>query len=74
VLDPTISQDLILALLKIAFVLGAFFYFVYSFIVARQIRIMKKTLITGFSSLVTLLGYLNLMIALLLLIAFLLFL
>jgi hypothetical protein len=74
VLSPITNQDLILALVKIAFVIGAFFYLIYSFVVAKQIRIMEKTLITGFSSIITLLGYVNLTIAILTLLGFLLFL
>jgi hypothetical protein len=73
-LNPTINQDLILALFKIVFVIGAFFYLIYSFVVAKQIKIMEKTLITGFSSIITLLGYINLTIAVLTLLGFLLFL
>jgi len=73
-LNPIINQDLILALFKIAFVIGAFFYLIYSFVVAKQIRIMEKTLITGFSTIITLLGFINLIIAILTLLGFLLFL
>jgi len=61
-------------LLKIIFVGAALFYLIYTFIVVRQIQIMKKTLITSFSSSVNLLGLVNLLLALTLFVGFLLFL
>ncbi len=62
------------SLLKLIFVGGALFYLIYTFIVMRQIHIMKKTLITSFSSSVNLLGLINLFLALSLFVGFLLFL
>jgi hypothetical protein len=73
-LEIIFNQDLALAFFKIAFVLGAFFYLIYSVVISRQIVIMEKTLITGFSSIITLLGYINLIVSILLLLGFLLFL
>ena len=49
--------------LKFIFVTGALFYLIYTFIMFRQIQVMKKTLITSFSSGVSLLGLLNLILA-----------
>ncbi|KUK78903.1 MAG: hypothetical protein XD95_0716 [Microgenomates bacterium 39_7] len=70
----TIDQNFVFILLKIFFVIGAFFYLIYSGVVAKQIVVMKKTLITDFSSLITLLGLINLIMATVLLLAFILFL
>jgi len=68
--DPSLSQ----ALLKIVFCFFALFYFFYSFVVVRQIAVMKKTLITGFSDTITLLGLINFVLAALALFGFLIFL
>ena len=69
-----IDQNFIFILLKVFFVIGAFFYLIYSGVVAKQIVVMKKTLITGFSNIITLIGLINLIMAALLLFAFILFL
>lgn len=66
--------NIVQSILKFTFVTGALFYLIYTFIVFRQIQIMKKTLITSFSSSVSLLGLLNLLLALGLFVGFLLFL
>ncbi len=66
--------DLVQGVLKFVFVVGALFYLIYTFVVVRQIHTMKKTLITNFSSSVSLLGFLNLLLALGLFVGFLLFL
>lgn len=55
--------DLIQIALKFIFVVGAFFYLIYTFIVFRQVQVMKNTLITSFSPMVSLLGFLNLLLA-----------
>lgn len=55
--------DLIQIALKFVFVVGAFFYLIYTFIVFRQVQVMKKTLITSFSPMVSLLGLINLLLA-----------
>jgi hypothetical protein len=65
---------IIQAVLKFIFVTGAIFYLVYSFIVLRQIQVMKKTLITSFSPSVNLLGFVNFFLAIALLVGFVLFL
>lgn len=49
--------------LKFVFITGAIFYLVYAFVVFRQVQIMKKTLITSFSPSVSLLGFVNLLLA-----------
>ncbi len=68
------DTTLVHTFLKFIFVTGALFYLVYSFIVFRQIQIMKKTLITGFSAGVNFLGVINLFLAAALLTGFVLFL
>ena len=70
----TFNPNITLIFLKIFFVIGAFVYLLYSVIVAKQIMVMKKTLITGFSNVINLLGFINLIIAAILLFAFILFL
>ena len=66
--NPTWS----LIFLKIIFILGSLFYLFYSFVVVRQIAVMKKTLITGFSDNITLFGLINLILATIVFFAFLL--
>lgn len=58
-----INPAIMTTLLKFFFVLGSAIWLVYSFIVFRQISIMKKTLITKFSSNINFLGLINLFIA-----------
>lgn len=55
--------NLIQIALKFIFVVGAFFYLIYTFIVFRQVQVMKKTLITSFSPMINLLGLINLLLA-----------
>lgn len=57
------SLDLIRIILKIVFVVSAALYLGYTFIVFRQIQVMKKTLITSFSPSINLLGLINLFLA-----------
>ena len=70
ILNPIIIEHL----LKFFFVLGSAIWLIYSFIVFRQISIMKKTLITGLSSSINLLGISNLLLALFVFLGFLFFL
>jgi hypothetical protein len=72
--DVFFNQDFNFALLKLFFTLGALVYFIYSVVVAKQITVMKKTLITGFSSIINLFGLINLIIAATTLFAFIFFL
>ncbi len=57
------SLDWIRIILKIVFVVSAALYLGYTFIVFRQIQVMKKTLITSFSPSINLLGLINLFLA-----------
>lgn len=68
------DSQIIAGILKFLFVTGALFYLLYTFIVFRQIYIMKKTLITSFSPAVSLLGLINLVLATGVFVGFLLFL
>jgi hypothetical protein len=68
------NVEIVQGILKLIFIIGALFYLIYTFVVFRQIQIMKKTLITSFSPSVNLLGFFNLLLALGLFVGFLLFL
>lgn len=68
------SIDIVQGALKFVFVTGALFYWIYTFVVFRQIQIMRKTLITSFSPSINLLGLINLLLATGLFVGFLLFL
>lgn len=68
------DAEIIRLALKFIFMTGAIFYLVYTFIVYRQIQVMRKTLITGFSLSVNLLGLINLFLAITLVVGFFLFL
>jgi hypothetical protein len=50
----------LLALIKLLFIIGGALYFLFAFVVIRQIAIMKKTLITPLELEVTTLGWLHL--------------
>lgn len=68
------NLDWIRIILKIVFIVSAALYLGYTFIVFRQIQVMKKTLITSFSPSINLLGLINLFLAAGLLVGFILFL
>ena len=57
--------------LKIIFVLLAGLYLAFAFVVIRQISVMKKTLITPFSPVIAIIGYLHFLIALMVFFSFL---
>jgi len=69
-----LSLDLVQISLKFIFVVSAFFYLAYTFIVFRQVQVMRNTLITSFSPVVNLIGLANLLLAVALFVGFLLFL
>ena len=73
-INDILNPNIMMTLLKIFFVLGSAIWLVYSFIVFRQISIMKKTLITKFSSNINLLGLINLFLAVIMFFSFLFFL
>lgn len=68
------SLDLVQISLKFIFVAASIFYLVYTFIVFRQVQVMRKTLITSFSPMINLFGLINLLLAIALFVGFLLFL
>lgn len=57
------EYELVNVVLKLMFLVLAFMFVVYSFIVFRQVSIMKRTLETNYSSLVTFLGMIDLFMA-----------
>lgn len=61
---PDSTMSLFYLVLKIMFIIGALIYLIFSFVVVRQIHIMRSTLITPFSSFVQIIGYIHLLIAL----------
>lgn len=50
----------LLGFVKLLFIVGGALYFVFAFIVIRQIAVMKKTLITPLGNHVSILGWLHL--------------
>jgi hypothetical protein len=50
----------LLGLVKLLFIVGGVLYFAFAFVVIRQIKIMKKTLITPLEIEVTMLGWVHL--------------
>lgn len=48
---------------KILFILGAFLYVLFSIVVVRQISIMRSTLVTDYSAILTTLGYIHLLLS-----------
>lgn len=74
ILGSTIDNSSILSLinsgLDILFILAFGMYVIFSFVATRQIHTMKNTLITPFSGLVQLLGYLHLAASIFVLVAF----
>jgi hypothetical protein len=53
------ASDALLFLFKTLFLIGGGLYVIFAFIVIRQVDIMRKTLITEFSSIFTTLAYLH---------------
>ena len=54
-------NDLTLLLFKVMFVVTAFLYVLFAIVVVRQISIMRSTLITSFSPLLTTVGLVHLL-------------
>ncbi len=70
VLAEGFGLGLLLGLFKLFLIVGGSLYVFFAFIVIRQIAIMRKTLITSFSPLFTVLGYAHFIVALLALLFF----
>ncbi len=71
---PIFEGHLIEELFKLLFVTAAFLYFAFAFVVTRQIKVMRTTLITPFSPVVRLLGYAHFLFAFAVFVGYLLFL
>lgn len=65
-IDTTSLSMVVDGLLKLFFVLAFGLYLGFAFIATRQISIMRKTLVTSFSPILRLLGYIHFGVALLL--------
>lgn len=61
--SPTLINDILLNGVRIIFYLGFLFYIFFAFIALRQIELMRKTVITSFSPVVLLIGFLHLLVA-----------
>lgn len=62
-LTPASAESAILFLVKLLFILAGLIYVVFAVIVVRQVHVMKQTLITSFSPVILLLGYIHLFVA-----------
>lgn len=62
---PDSTEALLISAIKLLFLLAFGLYAIFAFIATRQIRIMKRTVITSFSSVVDLIGLIHLGLALL---------
>jgi membrane-anchored glycerophosphoryl diester phosphodiesterase (GDPDase) len=62
ILDLTNSL-LFLGILKFVFIFAALLYVVFSFVVVRQISLMRQTVITSLSTFLRVIGYLHLILS-----------
>jgi hypothetical protein len=69
-----LEGDLAVSFFKLMFVLLAFLYLMFAFVVTRQIKTMRTTLITPFSSSVRVFGYVHFLVAAVIFLAFVFFL
>jgi len=70
--QSALDGALLLTLFRFLFITVAVLYVAFAFVVTRQIKIMRTTLITSFSPLVRVLGYAHLLLAVGVLVIFLL--
>lgn len=70
VAQPTSANDLFLMGIKVMFIIGGVLYSLFALLVVKQISLMSRTIITPFSIYITLIGYLHLLAALVVLIYF----
>jgi membrane-anchored glycerophosphoryl diester phosphodiesterase (GDPDase) len=73
-LETLVSSDLVQMLLKVLFVLAGALYVIFSFVVIRQIALMRQTVVTPSATVIKLGGYVHFLLAFAVLIYFLLFL
>jgi hypothetical protein len=66
--------EIVVGVFKLLFVLFAFLYLIFAFVVTRQIKVMRTTLITPFSPFVRVLGYTHFIFASIVFLSFILFL
>lgn len=70
----TIGAGTVVGFFKLLFVILAFLYLLFAFVVTRQIKVMRTTLITPISPVVRVVGYVHLIFALIVFVGFVLFL
>lgn len=68
--QPVLENDLFLMAIKVMFIIGGSLYALFALLVVKQISLMSKTIMTPFSIYITLIGYLHLLAALVVLIYF----
>lgn len=61
--DPTMANELLLGVFKFFLVVCGLLYMIFSFVILRQIKIMRGTLITPFSPIIRTLGIIHLILA-----------
>lgn len=61
--NPALAQDFLLGAFKFFLILSALIYMVFAFVILRQVKVMKSTLITPFSPVIRTLGILHLALA-----------
>ncbi|HYD34945.1 MAG TPA: DUF5657 family protein [Vitreimonas sp.] len=67
----TEAAGVALGVIKLMFIVAGLLYVTFAVIVTRQVHVMKNTLMTTFSPMVQLLGYIHLVVAILVLVFFL---
>ncbi len=64
------SSAIFLGILKVMFIIAALLYVIFSFVVVRQIALMRQTVVTSLSSFLQIIGYIHLIFALLVVVIF----
>jgi len=60
---PFDASDLVLLFVKVLLIIAALLYLFFAFLVTRQIKVMRSTVITPYSNLIQLFGLVHLMFA-----------
>lgn len=63
VLFQLTNTALFVTIVKALFIICAFLYMIFSFVVVRQIDLMRQTIITSFSTVLQFLGYLHFLLS-----------
>ncbi len=66
--EQTKIEHFLHSLIQDLFIVGGILYVIFALIVIRQIAVMKRTLITPFSPVIKILGYIHLVISILVLV------